>query len=80
MYMKNPPKIILWQRCLLLRCVCDVLNAMFNLARDVMRFAFCVQLLNLFCFENKRYNLRSWFTHPCVVLMPCALLSFLGHS
>ncbi len=47
MYMKNPPKIILWQRCLLLRCVCDVLNAMFNLARDVMHFAFCVQLLYL---------------------------------
>ncbi len=29
-------------KCLLLRCVCDILNAVLYFARDVRHFAFCV--------------------------------------
>ncbi len=32
--------LILRQRCLLLRCVCDILNAVPHFARDVRCFAF----------------------------------------
>ncbi len=42
-----PKNIILWQRCLqplILRCACDILNAVLHFARDVKHFAFCVGL------------------------------------
>ncbi len=34
--------VSLWQSCLFLKCVCDVLNAARGFARDVRCFIFCV--------------------------------------
>ncbi len=45
-------------KCLLLRCVCDILNAVLHFARNMRHFVFCVQFLNL-CV--KRGNVLKMF-------------------
>ncbi len=46
--------VTLWQSCLFLKCVCDVLNAARGVARDVRCFVFCV--LGSVCKVLRRYK------------------------